>query len=121
MLTHVAPELEAVIKAHDKGLQSTAPFPALSYCLIDTEISEPQNRNRHSPDDQFSTLGGVICFSLVKNLPFVDGNMRTAADSVLTFLVLNRIESILTVHAASSVNKSRLQSVTAELEKRYAR
>lgn len=34
--------------------------------------------------------------SITKNHPFVDGNKRTAADCMLTFLVLNGIEPILT-------------------------
>ncbi len=34
--------------------------------------------------------------SLAKNHPFVDGNKRTAADCMLTFLVLNGIEPTLT-------------------------
>lgn len=37
------------------------------------------------------------CFSLTKNHPFVDGNKRTAADCMLTFLVLNHVEPTLTV------------------------
>jgi death on curing protein len=36
------------------------------------------------------------CVSLARNHPFVDGNKRTAADSMLTFLVLNGIEPTLT-------------------------
>lgn len=36
------------------------------------------------------------CVSLAKNHPFVDGNKRTAADCMLTFLVLNGLEPTLT-------------------------
>jgi death-on-curing protein len=36
------------------------------------------------------------CVSLAKNHPFLDGNKRTAADCMLTFLVLNGVEPTLT-------------------------
>jgi len=36
------------------------------------------------------------CVSIAKNHPFVDGNKRTAADCMLTFLVLNGIDPLLT-------------------------
>lgn len=33
-----------------------------------------------------------LCFSLIKNHPFVDGNKRTGVQSMITFLMLNDIK-----------------------------
>ena len=38
----------------------------------------------------------LYCVSIVRNHPFLDGNKRTGADCMLTFLLINRVEPTLT-------------------------
>ena len=55
-----------------------------------------QARQTYEYTEDIYEAAAQYCVSLAKNHPFVDGNKRTAADSMLTFLVLNGIEPTLT-------------------------
>ena len=49
--------------------------------------------------DLYETIfdkAGQLCFGLIKNHPFIDGNKRTAIHALLVFLELNKIEISLT-------------------------
>jgi death-on-curing protein len=65
----------------DRGLLESALGQARQTCEYTGDIYE---------------AAAQYCVSLAKNHPFVDGNKRTAADSMLTFMVLNGIEPTLT-------------------------
>jgi len=54
-----------------------------------------QARQTYEYSDDIYEAAAQYCVSLAKNHPFVDGNKRTAADSMLTFMVLNGIEPTL--------------------------
>jgi death-on-curing protein len=45
----------------------------------------------------------AICYSLVMNHPFVDGNKRVGYAALETFLVLNGLEIVATVDDAESI------------------
>ncbi len=62
--------------------------------LLESVLGQAQQTYAYT-GDLFETAAqhGV---SLAKNHPFLDGNKRTAADCMLTFLVLNSIEPTLT-------------------------
>lgn len=55
-----------------------------------------QARQTYEYTDDLCEAAAQYCVSLAKNHPFVDGNKRTAADCMLTFMVLNGIEPTLT-------------------------
>ena len=54
-----------------------------------------------------------LCFSLVKNHPFVDGNKRIGAHAMLVFLALNGIEL---QHTQSELSDVILQLAAGEIE-----
>ncbi len=54
-----------------------------------------QARQTYEYTNDIHEAAAQYCVSLAKNHPFVDGNKRTAADSMLTFMVLNGIEPTL--------------------------
>lgn len=62
--------------------------------LLESALGQAQQTYAYT-EDLFEAAAqyGV---SLAKNHPFLDGNKRTAADCMLTFLVLNGIEPTLT-------------------------
>jgi death-on-curing protein len=60
------------------------------------ESAVGQARQTYSYTKDIYETAAQYCFSLTKNHPFLDGNKRTAADCMLTFLVLNGIEPTLT-------------------------
>lgn len=54
-----------------------------------------QARQTYSYTKDLHEAAAQYAYSIAKNHPFLDGNKRTAADCMLTFLVLNRIEPTL--------------------------
>ena len=63
--------------------------------MLESALGQAQQTYAYTKD--VYETAAQYCFSIAKNHPFLDGNKRTAADSMLTFLVLNRIEPTLTV------------------------
>lgn len=62
--------------------------------LLESALGQTQQTYAYTKDlYEAAAQYGV---SLAKNHPFLDGNKRTAADCMLTFLVLNGIEPTLT-------------------------
>ncbi len=82
--------------------------------MLDSALSAP-----------FQTFGGEdvypslqqkaarLCFGLVKNHPFVDGNKRIGAHAMLVFLALNGIEL---QHTQSEFSEVILQLAAGEIE-----
>lgn len=86
-----------------------------------------QARQTYSHTRDLFEAAAQYGFSLAKNHPFLDGNKRTAADCMLTFLVLNGIEPTLTPEelfecalqvALGKLNRSRLAEVLREHSRR---
>jgi death-on-curing protein len=62
--------------------------------LLESALGQARQTYAHTKDlFEAAAQYGV---SIAKNHPFLDGNKRTAADCMLTFLVLNGIEPTLT-------------------------
>jgi len=88
--------LEAVIAIHHDQISTFGGAHGLrDQELLESALGQARQAYAHTRD--IHEAAAQYCFSLAKNHPFVDGNKRTAADSMLTFLVLNRIEPMLTV------------------------
>ena len=88
--------LEAVVAIHHDQISTFGG----AHGLRDQELLESalgQAQQTYAKTKDIYEAAAQYCFSLARNHPFVDGNKRTAADSMLTFLVLNRIEPMLTV------------------------
>ena len=88
--------LEAVVAIHHDQISTFGGAHGLrDRELLESALGQAKQTYAHTRD--IHEAAAQYCFSLAKNHPFVDGNKRTAADSMLTFLVLNRIEPTLTV------------------------
>ena len=58
--------------------------------LLESALARPQQRDSYSdPPPDLAELAASLCFGLVKNHPFVDGNKRTATVCMETFIRLN--------------------------------
>lgn len=65
--------------------------------LLSSALANPFSSFEGS--DLYETIfdkAGQLCFGLIKNHPFIDGNKRTAVHALLVFLELNKIEISLT-------------------------
>lgn len=88
--------LEAVVAIHHDQISTFGGAHGLrDQELLESVLGQAQQTYAYTKDAH--EVAAQYCFSLAKNHPFVDGNKRTAADSMLTFMVLNRIEPTLTV------------------------
>ena len=91
--------LGEVVDLHRRVLQAGGGAPGIrDLGALDSAIAQPK-----------ATFGGVdlyptvvqkaaaLCFSLVQNHPFVDGNKRVGHAAMETFLILNSAEIVATV------------------------
>ena len=63
--------------------------------LLESALGQAEQTYGYT-EDLHAAAAAQYCVSLAKNHPFLDGNKRTAADCMLTFLVLNGVEPTLT-------------------------
>ena len=87
--------LEAVLAIHHDQVSTFGG----SYGLRDQGLLESalgQARQTFEYTNDIYQAAAQYCVSITKNHPFVDGNKRTAADCMLTFLVLNGYDPTLT-------------------------
>jgi len=80
--------------------------------LLESAIGQAQQTYAYTKD--IHEAAAQYGLSLAKNHPFLDGNKRTAADCMLTFLVMNGIEPTLT---AEQLFKWILQVAVSELDR----
>lgn len=57
--------------------------------LLDSALDRPKNLLAYADTPTLFALAASLCFGLVKNYPFLDGNKRTGLLSVRAFLFLN--------------------------------
>ena len=57
--------------------------------LLESAIARPLQHENYSPGATVAELGAVLCWGLLKNHAFVDGNKRIAFAALVTFLRLN--------------------------------
>ena len=87
--------LEAVLAIHFDQINTFGGSPGLrDEGLLESALG--QARQTYVYTDDLYEAAAQYGVSIAKIHPFVDGNKRTAADCMLTFLVLNGIEPVLT-------------------------
>ena len=90
--------LGEVVDLHDRLLEATGGAPGIrDLGALDSATAQP--KATFGGADLYPTLvdkAAALCFSLVQNHPFVDGNKRVGHAAMETFLVLNGAE----IHAA---------------------
>lgn len=57
--------------------------------LIESALDRPRNLRAYTPDADHATLAASLCFGLVKNHGYRDGNKRTALAAAAVFLRMN--------------------------------
>ena len=57
--------------------------------LLESAVDRPRNRLAYEPKSTLFELAAALCFGLVKNHAFTDGNKRTALLATRAFLFLN--------------------------------
>lgn len=104
-----------VLLIHDQLIAETGGSPGLrDEGMLDSALNAP-----------FQTFGGEdvypslqqkaarLCFGLVKNHPFVDGNKRIGAHVMLVFLALNGVEL---QHSQTELSDIILQLAAGEID-----
>ena len=86
--------LGEVVDLHDRLLEATGGAPGIrDLGALDSATAQPKATFGRA--DLYPTLvdkAAALCFSLVQNHPFVDGNKRVGHAAMETFLVLNGAE-----------------------------
>jgi death on curing protein len=91
--------LGEIVELHRRLLEATGGAPGIrDVGALDSAIAQP--KATFGGVDLYPTLvekAAALCFSLVRNHPFVDGNKRVGHAAMETFLVLNGSEIAATV------------------------
>jgi death-on-curing protein len=86
--------LAEVVELHRQVIQATGGLDGIrDLGALDAAIAQP--RMSYGGEDLYPTLAekaAALCFSLVQNHPFLDGNKRAGHAAMETFLVLNGFE-----------------------------
>ena len=97
--------LTEVLELHHMVLAQTGGSPGIrDLGMLQSALAQPQMT--FAGAELYPTLeekGAALCFSLVSNHPFVDGNKRVGHAAMETFLVLNGWELQVTVDLAEQI------------------
>ena len=104
-----------ILLIHDQLISETGGSSGLrDEGMLDSALNAPFQT--FGGDDVYPSLqkkAARLCFGLVKNHPFVDGNKRIGAHAMLVFLALNGIEL---QHTQSELSDVILQLAAGEIE-----
>ena len=83
-----------ILLIHDQLISETGGSSGLrDEGMLDSALNAPfQTFGREDVYPSLQKKAARLCFGLVKNHPFVDGNKRIGAHAMLVFLALNGIE-----------------------------
>ena len=83
--------LKEALELHRRIIQQSGGSPSIrDFGLLESALAQPLMT--FGGDDLYPTLvdkASALCFSLVKNHPFLDGNKRIGHAAMETFLILN--------------------------------
>lgn len=104
-----------ILLIHDQLIAETGGLSGLrDEGMLDSSLNAPFQT--FGGEDMYPSLqqkAARLCFGLVKNHPFVDGNKRICAHAMLVFLALNGIEL---QHSQSELSDVILQLAAGEIE-----
>ena len=104
-----------VLLIHDQLIAETGGSPGLrDEGMLDSALNAPFQT--FSGEDVYPSLqqkAARLCFGLVKNHPFVDGNKRIGAHVMLVFLALNGVEL---QHSQTDLSDIILQLAVGEID-----
>jgi death-on-curing protein len=91
--------ISEVLEIHDRIISSTGGSRGIrDLSALESAVNQP--RQTFDQKDLYPDIvakAAALCFSLVMNHPFVDGNKRVGHAAMETFLILNRYEIISNV------------------------
>ena len=114
----------------DQVRQHGGSFGLRDAALLESALVRPQNRWHYEPGVDLSELGAAYAYGISKNHPFVDGNKRTAFQTMYVFMGLNgrrirasedEVVSTMEGVAAGNVNEADLASWVREHIVRWRR
>lgn len=104
-----------ILLIHDQLIVETGGSSGLrDEGMLDSALNAPFQS--FGGEDMYPSLqqkAARLCFGLVKNHPFVDGNKRIGAHAMLVFLALNGIEL---QHSQTELSNVILQLAAGEIE-----
>ena len=104
-----------ILLIHDQLITETGGSSGLlDEGLLDSALNAPfQTFGEEDVYPSLQQKAARLCFGLVKNHPFVDGNKRIGAHAMLVFLALNGIEL---QHSQTELSDVILQLAAGEIE-----
>ncbi len=82
--------LPMVLTIHDEALAAFGGLGGVRDAgLLDSALAKPRNLFAYRSDASIYDLAAALCYGIVKNHPFVDGNKRTGLLAARGFLLLN--------------------------------
>lgn len=99
------PTIHQVLELHEDVVNRSGGAPGLrSMSALESALAQPQMAFQGR--DLYPSLakkGAALCFSIVKNHPFLDGNKRVGYAAMETFLLMNGSELDASVDEAERV------------------
>ena len=94
-----------ILLLHEQLLSQTGGLPGLrDEGLLESALSAPfQSFGDVDAYPSLPQKAARLCYGLVKNHPFLDGNKRIGAHAMLVFLAVNRTELIYTQEELSAI------------------
>ena len=88
--------ISAVFELHDRIISTSGGSRGIrDLSALESAVNQPrQSFNQKDLYPDLVTKAAALCFSLVMNHPFVDGNKRVGHAAMETFLILNGSEII---------------------------
>ncbi len=83
--------------------------------LVESAMDRPRNRWLHQPTVDLADLAASYCVGLTQNHGFINGNKRTAFQTMFVFLDMNGLELIA---AEANVVPLMLDVATGEIDER---
>ena len=81
---------QMILAMHDKAVVIFGGLPGVrDMALLDSAIDRPKNLLAYGDNPSLFDLAAGLCFGIVKNRPFFDGNKRTGLLSTYALLFLN--------------------------------
>lgn len=81
---------QMILAIHDEAVVIFGGLPGVrDMALLDSAIDRPKNLLAYGDTPSLFDLAAALCFGVVKNHPFFDGNKRTGLLSARAFLFLN--------------------------------
>ena len=79
-----------VTAIHDEAVYEFGGLGGLrDRALLESAVDRPRNRLAYEPKSTLFELAATLCYGLVKNHAFTDGNKRTALLATRAFLLVN--------------------------------